>query len=95
MIKHHPYSCYCQNETAFDKPTNCPNETNKDVKMQSPGVALKRSSDKYHTMHKKPPVVKSRLNEAVGQQPATLLKMRFRNKWFPVNFAKINRTFFL
>ena len=43
--------------------------------MQSPGVALKRSSDKYHTMHKKPPVVKSRLNEAVGQQPATLLKM--------------------
>lgn len=62
--------------------------------MQSPGVAWKRSSDKYHTMHKKPPVVKSRLNEAVGQQPATLLKWDFGTSGFLSILQKLTGHFF-
>ena len=50
---------------------------------------VKRSFGKFSNRPGRTPVVESRLDEVIDQQPTSLLKKRLRNTWFPVNFSEI------
>ena len=50
---------------------------------------VKRSSEEFHNMRMRTPVVEYRFNISIGQQPITIFRKSLRNLWFPVNFADI------
>ena len=50
---------------------------------------VKGSFEKFPNRPGRTPVVESRLDEVIGQQPTSLSKKRLRSTWFPVNFSEI------